>query len=217
MLTYAEEILLLALDDETGALRPLPINALRYALAGALLVELALTQRIDTDLQGLYVINAKPLGEPLLDPLLARLTQSAGDGLPTSEALELVGEVIPDLQDQVLQELVAKGILNQVEHRILWVFSQRRYPVADDREVQEVRARLRSLVLSDEIPEPRDAILIALANACRLLDSLFSESELARLRPRIDALSRLELIGREVADAIQLISRVVAESMTAMP
>ena len=56
MITVSEEILLLMLDYDTGRLSPkLPIRSLRSAISGALLMDLALNNRIDTDLQHLFV------------------------------------------------------------------------------------------------------------------------------------------------------------------
>ena len=63
MLTIAEEILLLVLDDETGKLNTkLSVHSLRNAVSGALLMDLAFDNRIDTDPHRLTVINSTPLG-----------------------------------------------------------------------------------------------------------------------------------------------------------
>ena len=53
MLTFAEELLLLALDDEKGVLVQMPIMSFEYGLVGAILMELALMNKIDTDLKNL--------------------------------------------------------------------------------------------------------------------------------------------------------------------
>ena len=51
MITVSEEILLLMLDYDTGMLSPkLSLRSLRSAISGALLMDLALNNRIDTDL-----------------------------------------------------------------------------------------------------------------------------------------------------------------------
>ncbi|MYI21771.1 MAG: hypothetical protein F4043_03445, partial [Gammaproteobacteria bacterium] len=50
MLRFAEEILVLVLDEERGDLAPnLPARSLDLALAGAVLMDHALENRIDTD------------------------------------------------------------------------------------------------------------------------------------------------------------------------
>lgn len=215
MLSYAEEILLLALDDRTGAIRPLPEHALRFALTGALLMTLAIENRIDTDLEGLELIDTAPTGDPLLDTILERLSQSPVKR-PTTDWLDELAWEIPDLQGQVLARLVERGVLRVQDHRILWVLSTRRYPVIDDREIKEVRARLSELIDSDAIPDPDEAVLIALVDACQLFDAIFDADTLERLRPRIDQLVRLDLIGREVSRAIQEISRAVTASLPSL-
>ena len=119
-----------------------------------------------------------------------------------------------DLQERVLEQLVEKGVLKVENHKILWVFAVRRYPLIDNREVKEVRARLRDLIASDDIPDPREAVLVSLVNACQLFGEIFPEAwELQRMRPRIEALSKLDLIGREVNSYINSISLAVASGM----
>lgn len=215
MLSYAEEILLLSLDERTGAIKPLPIQALRYALAGALLVELAMSDRIDTDLDGLEVVSSTPTGNPLLDDVLRRLGNH-GAKRPTTEWLETLAWEIPDLQGQILDGLVAKGVLRIEDQRILWVIAKRRYPIQDDREIKAMHTRLRELILSDTIPDPDEAVLIALVDACQLFDELFSADELEHVRARIANLAKLDLIGREVTHSIREISRAIAQSMMAV-
>jgi hypothetical protein len=116
------------------------------------------------------------------------------------------------MEERVLDQLIRKGILKQENRRILWVFEIHRYPLIDDREVKEVRTRLRELILGDDIPDPRDVVLISLGNACRLLDDLFIPEEKKRVRTRIAALARLELIGGELAKSIHEIERSLAIS-----
>lgn len=53
MLTFAEEIVLLILDDETGKLANAGSPSVNHALAGAVLMDLALRSKIDTDLEKL--------------------------------------------------------------------------------------------------------------------------------------------------------------------
>lgn len=212
VLSLAEEIYLLALDDTLGLIKPLPTAALDYALAAALLMELALRDRIDTDLTTLKVTSVMPLGDPLLDDTLQELLQQP-EPQPTSFWLERLAERSQRIEERTLARLIEKGILKQENRRVLWVFKVRRYPLLDDREVKEVRTRLRELILGDAIPDPRDAVLISLGSACRLLHDLLTAAEADQARSRIAALARLDLIGREMASAIRGIERSVASTM----
>jgi len=213
-LTVAEEIFLLALDNSRGVIKPVTPFALDYALGAALLMELELCDRIDTDLEILKVVSTAPVGDPLLDETLLELQQNT-EAKPTSFWLERLTIRTKHIEERVLAQLIRKGILKQENRRILWVFEIHRYPLIDDREVKEVRARLRELILGDDIPDPRDVVLISLGNACRLLDDLFTPEEKDRVRSRIAALARLDLIGDELAKSIHEIERSIA--ITSIP
>lgn len=215
MLNFAEEILLLALDDQQGVIKPLPVSALEYALGGAILMELALNNRIDTDLETLRMVNTEPTGDAILDYAM-ELMQKDPAPSTTAHYLGILAGQAKELQSRVLDRLVKKGVLKIENRKILWVFEVRRYPLVDNREIKEVKTRLRELIMSDEIPDGREAVLISLVSACRLFDEIFSEEELERLRPRIAKLAKLDLIGQEVVRSIREIAQAMALAMPMM-
>ena len=67
---FAEEILLLMLRHDTGYIVPVPEWRMSYALAGSVLMDLAIDNKIDTDLETLTVVDGAPTGDALLDPTL---------------------------------------------------------------------------------------------------------------------------------------------------
>ncbi|MFP4084594.1 MAG: GOLPH3/VPS74 family protein [Desulfonatronovibrio sp.] len=211
MLTFAEELLLLALDDKKGVIKPLPCHSMRFALTGALLMELAMAGRIDTDLDSLQVINPEPTGNQLLDEFLERLKDSDSPRNTEYWLNELAWNT-ENLQDRTLQQLVHKGILKIEDRKILWVFARRCYPLIDDQEVKEVKTRLREVILSRDIPDPRDAVLISLIQSCNLFKEIFTQEELERVMPWITNLAKLDLIGREVNQSIHKIFLAMTSS-----
>lgn len=213
-LTVAEEIYLLALDDVRGVIKTLPDFTLEYSLASALLMELELCDRIDTDLTTLKVTSSAPTGEPLLDDTLLEL-QKKTELQTTSFWLERLTSREKHIEERVLAQLIRKGILKQENRRILWVFEIHRYPLMDDREVKEVKMRLRELILGNDIPDARDAVLISLGNTCRLLEDLFTKEEKERIHSRIAALARLDLVGYALTNSISEIERKIA--ITSLP
>ena len=97
-----------------------------------------------------------------------------------------------------------QGVLRRIEDRFLWVFPDRRYPKAEGRdETAEVRARLRGVLLDDDIPEPRDALLIGLARATGLVKLLLTEQEAAAAAERVDAIAMLEELSRSLSVAVR--------------
>ncbi len=78
-LTFAEELLLLLLDKSTGGLTAVPDLTRRCAFAGAVLMDLALKLRIDTDTAHLILVDSTPTGNEILDPFLAEIDWYVGE------------------------------------------------------------------------------------------------------------------------------------------
>ena len=210
MLTFAEEILLLLLDDESGEFVPVPTWSRQCALAGATLMDLALENRIDTDLKKLVVIDRSPTGDDLLDPVLAAIA----DETETNDArywVERIGaEQSGWIQDHALARLVNRGILESEGGRLLWVFRARRYPTIDGKAQREVRLRIMNVLFTDDIPSPRDIVIICLADACRVFDLIMSKEAMEQARERIDVVRRMDLIGQAVSKAVRDLEESIA-------
>ncbi len=202
-LSLAEEVVLLSLDDETG--RPVGRSGMApdLALAGALLMELALAGRVDSDRERIWVADSTPTGDTLAD---AALTQLQAPDVPGDArgAILLLARESPAAREAILARLVEAGILRRLNDRVLWVFSDRRYPKAEDgqAEAEGARARLRRMLLAEEIPAPRDALLLGLARAAGLLPLIFTEAELEQVQGWLALVTRIESLNRSLGTAV---------------
>ena len=212
MLTLPEEVILLVLDEETGALLPIPQRTLDSALAGGALMELALRDRIDSDPESIWVVDSSPIGEPYLDQLLQRLSKSEHQRDPEAW-IQRLSEDSGAVQDAALGRLVERGVLREEEKRFLWVFESRRYPMIDGKQEREVKLRIMGVLFSEEIPDPRDVALISLVDACRLFEELLGPRELERVRDRIAVIRKLDLIGQAMQSKIREIERIVTHML----
>lgn len=216
MLKFAEELMLLILDDENGRFARVPDRLMRYALAGGVLMDLALENRIDTDLKQLILVDPTPVQDSLLDPTLADIARAK----ETRDArfwVERTALRADEIREDALNRLVKKGILRQREDRFLWVFQSRRYPAIDDAPQREVKLRITGVLFSDEIPDPRDVVIIGLAHACDLFKEILSARELAHVSDRIDQVRKLDLIGQAMSQAISDIELSLALAVQMMP
>ncbi|MDE0142849.1 MAG: cytochrome P450 [Caldilineaceae bacterium] len=206
-LRVVEEFLLLVLDSDHGDIRhsfPLPSRAV--AFAGAALMDLALEQRIKADLwrpEILVVSDPTPLGSDLLDPILAKI---ARDGETTREIAFWVTDLADssdEIRENALARLIERGILEAETSGEVYLSADvsraRRYNTADDKATEEVQLRIMRTLFSDDIPDPRDIVIVSLASASGVFESMLSQDELAQTQDRIDAISRLDLICREIA------------------
>jgi Golgi phosphoprotein 3 len=162
-------------------------------IGGAALMDLAIHNRIDTDLDHLMVVDRTPLGDDILDDALGRIAKveaTSGGQIDITEALYEAATYAETYRPLALKRLIARGILKEENGRHLWVFRSRRYPLIDNTEQQEVRTRLRQILLSDEIPDPRDIVLICLVDACALMRFVLNDEELTATVARVQIRAR---------------------------
>lgn len=216
MLTLPEELILLVLDDEDGTMLPVPQRTLDFALAGAVLMDLALRNRVDSDPERIWISDSSPTGEPVLDNALAQVAEARGETLSAESWLQAIAQEPGKVQDEALARLVERGILRQEERRFLWVFDTRRYPVVDDKEEREVKLRIMGVLFSEEIPDPRDVAMICLVDACNLFEDLLGRRELEKVRDRIAVVRKLDLIGQATQTTVREIERVVSAMLPVM-
>ena len=167
--------------------------------------------RIDTDLEHLILVDATPTGDSLLDPTLAEI--AAGEKHDARYWVEQTAERSDAIQEEVLSRLIALGILERQEDRFLWVFRSRRYPMIDGQAEREVKLRIMGVLFSDDIPDPRDIVIICLADACGIFKEILSKRELEQAAARIEQVRKLDLIGQAMTQAIQDIELSVAASV----
>ena len=225
-LRLAEEILLLLLDERSGDLAEVEDARLHHALAGAILMDLAFEDRIDTDLEKLMLVSAEPLGDDMLDPVLTRIAASA-EASPSGEARNAerwLREVAKDgeaVREAALGRLVQAGILESAEEGLIALSQKvrraRRYPAAGEGGAQqEVRLRVMQVLFDDDVPDPRDAAIIGLADACGLFEGVLAKDELSDVADRLSVVRRMDLIGRTVSQVVrELVDE--AESKPAPP
>jgi Golgi phosphoprotein 3 (GPP34) len=201
MLTLADELVLLAIEDD-GRIAPAAGQpAFALALLGACLVELSRAGRIDADLARLQIVRDAETGNRALDLLLARLTtaepRSVGSWLQELRALA------PEVGREVLDSLVARQVLEYQEKRLLWARRARRYPIVNGEEQREARSRLLAALEADIPPTPHDAALIGLAAAGGVLKGFLPRTAMGRLQDHLDLYGGLDLIVRATQQAVR--------------
>lgn len=201
MLTMLEEVVLLAVDEQTGHLRSTREFGTAYALVGALFFDLALARKIDTDTETISIVDQTPTGNATLDRVLAGMT-----GRPQLTTVrDWIEEIFlrrDDLEGEALASLIEQGILRHEKTRRLWIIDVERFPIVNNRPQRYVKSRLANAILTDDIPDSRDIMLVSIAEQCGLLGYVLSDTQLNSRTERIQTLCNLETISRKVSDAI---------------
>ena len=202
----AEELVLLMLNEHSGYLEMVPGWNFSCVMAGAVIADLALEGRIDSDLNRLYLTDPTPTGDSLLDPTLKEIAESR----ETSDMqfwIERTAGRSDEIVTVTLDRLVERKILDY-ESGGFWGLSRSvsrsgTYQTSDLQIRQEAKARVLSVILNDDIPDPSDAILIALMHTCGGFKLVLSPEDYEEKLERIETLCKLDLIGRSVASAVR--------------
>lgn len=187
MTLLAEDLLLLVLDDATGA-QTLDGTRADLALGGSLLLDLALAGRVALTKDGPWwgreqvaVTDPTPPGDPLLDEALATVAAKPRG------AQDLVGRLGKGLRGRLLERLEARGVLERRSDTVLGLFPRTRWPAADTRHEEQVRARLHDVLVVGLTPDERTAALVAV---------LYAVDQAHKVLPGLDGGQRREVKKR---------------------
>lgn len=204
-ISFAEELILLMLDEKTGYLEIVPGWQFSCVMAGAMIAELALKGRIDTDLESLYLVDSTPTGDELLDVTLRDIEKSE-KVRDTQYWIERNAQRVDDIITTSFDRLVNKNIL---VHESGGFFGLTRsisrsgaYPSSDSTIRREAKTRILRIILHNDIPDPSDAILIALVHSLGGFKLLLEEEDYEEVLDRIELVSKLDVVGRKVAAAV---------------
>jgi Golgi phosphoprotein 3 len=210
LLTVAEEYLLLTAggpdETTTAPVVDLPDDrpGIRFAMTGAALMELAIRDRIDTDVDHLWVCDSSPTGEQSIDPVLARLLELANRNGAKSPIKSPIVDTVKELDSinsyqLALDSLRSRGLVSEQIERGFWVFRIKSLVATDVDVVRGIRKRINDVLFTGEIPDPRDACLISILDATKKFRRVVAPERVQEAIEQTRRYSSLDLVGRSVA------------------
>jgi len=206
-ISLAEELVLLLLSEKTGYIDIAPGWQLYCAMAGAAIADLALQGRIDTDTNSLFLVDSSPTEDKILDSILGEIEKSEKNH-DTQYWIERSASRSDEIISKAIERLVDRNILVEEAGSFFGLNREisRSGNYSDDSfSIRgEAKTRILNVIFQgDVIPDPRDAILIALMNACKGFTLLLDQEDYEEVIGRIELISKLDLIGRTVGTAVQ--------------
>lgn len=209
----AEELLLLALDDESGRVG---VSQLDRGLAGAVLLELALLGRVRVAEKGedvragrLVLVPGSPLAQPVLAEGLAVLESREG-----RKPQHVIDKLAKGLRDRLADGLVHAGVLRHERHRVLGLFPTHRLPAQDVTHEATVRERIAA-ALAGAAPDERTAALIALLSALKAVTSVFEVPDKRAARRRAKEIAEGQWAATAVRKAVEAVYAATAAATAA--
>ena len=195
-----KEVLLLALRDSTGQFAS---GMYLYAVAGAMMSELMLSERIrclDDKQKTIELVSDEETGCEVLDELLVKIqTSKKGYGI---QRWISVAAGMKEINHRLAESLCDLGILQTDERKVLFLFTQRVYPELDGTWEDAIRQRMADVMFHPGVStDVRTAALIALAQHAGLLTANFATDELRQHQARIKELASGEHLAADATKA----------------
>lgn len=203
--TLGEQLLLLSLDDESGAEKE--STNVAFAIAAASLVELALAGRVEVDGDHVTVRDRTPLGDPTLDAALADIA-----GWNKSKPRKTKGWIEHLKRGAVAgttKNLVAKGLVREEKKKVLGLFPVTRYPEADGSVETALRQRLDEVVMRGAAADERTAGLVALLHGAKLQGLLYKKPELKTAKANMEEIAH----GEWAAPAVRQVVKAAEDAL----
>ncbi len=176
-----------------------------FGLVGAVLIDLSLAGCVDSDLKHLTLLDEKPNLDPVQVMALAALRR-LGNTVPLDIALNALADRVGDLRAAGRASLAAKNICLTTSTPLNWDFRQLTISQSRKDEVAKLRQSLLGLIESDELPDPKEAALVALLHGCEIIGPVLGGKSwqhwLLAYGARIDIIRRMELVGHAVVTAV---------------
>lgn len=205
----AEELLLFCLDPETGR-RTVAKTKLEPGLAGALVAELVLAERVGVDpgtlgrwrASRVRVVSEEPTDDVELDRALAAIVGAEGRkvkdllGRPSRQRLG------KGLLDRLLVRLAGATVLAEQRDYALGLVPRTVWPVRDPSRLAPTRARLTAALEGGETPSERTTALIGLLRVMGHLAQVVPAADRRAVRARAAELSAGDWVAAAVKQAL---------------
>lgn len=212
----AEDLLLLLLDDEKGA-----ISWSTYtdaALGGAVLTELAVIGAVHVHDPESRWARAKvrvASGATVDDPVLADALADVAARERTAQ--DLVNRFGKGLKPQLLTRLEDRGMLRRDEQKVLGLFPRTRWPATDVSHEEAVRRQLTGALVTGLLPDQRTAALVAVLSALGLAHKVVRDDTVPPrdVRERAKEIAESDWAAEAVRDAVQAAQAATVAATTA--
>ncbi|MFZ3589635.1 GOLPH3/VPS74 family protein [Bacillus sp. DJP31] len=188
MMTHlAEELVLLSVNVETSKIPSSVATILPFAIAGAVLMELAVRGVTEEQCKKIFFRQQVSKDDVLFEEVrLAILKEKKEKSI--NHWVRVLGYVVQrnKMVYQLLDRYVEKGVLNKEQVPYLWVFKQTFYKASDRNGLlMEKRRQVRESIMSNDELSDRQIYLISLIEVSKLIPSLFSKEELKMAQARV--------------------------------
>jgi hypothetical protein len=210
-----ERFILIALDQKKGRFL-IDSLSLNYGIAGAVLLELSELNKIILHKKKLIVTDIELTNNIILDTCI-KLINDSKKKRGAKYWIYKIGNKSSSFKKLILKELIENKIVKINKETYLWgLVNSYRYPVININEIEDIKTKLKKIVLENDKPDIDGLLLLSLMNSCKLIRILFiNKNEHKAARKRIEELTKNIEISEVVSQTLKEIqSAIVAATVT---
>jgi Golgi phosphoprotein 3 len=208
-----EYFFILALNADTGYYR-VSGNYLSYGVLGAMLMDLALNDKIDLDGKFVRLKDASITGLPVYDKMLDSIRASSKSRTIKYWLRKFVFKA-SWYRKELQKLLVNNATLKQEQKRFIGIPYSIYFP-ANIPDTDRLVYRLKDILLYNKVAEEHELMFLGLAYACRMHRSMAKESqERRRIRKALVIYIKENPVASDVRKSIQEIHAAITASISA--
>ena len=212
-LSLIDQLTLLSLDDESGSFITNSISY-SYSLAGAILLELSLHNRIEVLPQNNVLVKDKMhTGDALLDEYLHLIVHSKTEKT-VQDWIGTIGEQAEKIKQQTIDKLIQGNILTQKDEKLLWIFTVHKYPAQNSEPEDTIKQRLNSILENQAQPQLNEVMLLSLVDACQLHQEVFGKEKAKDYQEKMKTIIKDVAISNIMNETVQAVHVALQAALT---
>lgn len=172
-ISIAEGLYLIALDDEEGRLLAAAQKSIVPGLVSACILELHLQKKLDLNDNVITITDSTGTGNVIMDNILKKLSS----GLKLIDAVENLVHHFKDIQADLNELLIQRGILRKEATKLMWIPLSERMDNANYAFEQQIRESMFNIVFKSAKPTPAFVVLMSLIYDCHILNEVFKDTD----------------------------------------
>jgi len=208
MINIFEALFILALDDDEGDIAKSMVSTLESNLAGALLSELVLQNRINITNDRVVVTDPSPTEHPILDKALFEISNTSR---PRKLRYWINNLTYKKFLEEIGHHLVDQGLLVRKKKRLYLAIPNGEYPDGNFSVKFSLKKDLREIILARRAPEISEKVLLAFLYRSDLLKLVFTHGERKAAQKRVKKLMIDDEEGNHLGNAFKEILAAVSE------
>ena len=209
-----EKFILLAINKKNGKFL-IDSLSFNYGIAGAILLEMSELNKIAIQNKRLLVTDIKLTGYKVVDDCVKLITNSKKPRR-TKYWINRLGNKLSGFKKLILNDLYNKKIIKINKSTYIWgLFTFYKYPVINTKLVDEIKVRLKQIVLESKKTDLESLLLLSLMKSCKLTRVLFTNrKEYRAANKKIKELTKSIEISDSVSQTLKEIQSAVLVATT---